>query len=156
MEKKVIKWNRALILNQNGKKNWTPTYRRRIGVQYGAHNTIPQAPGSGENLAWKTFPTIPVATAVLETVRAYRRQSLSYLLQNILGENMFISKEKIWNCYEIPDDVKFLYVVVIRDDVINITDWYLCKILFIACKKAITKNGCKPEPPSFKQWMDIQ
>lgn len=55
--------------------------------------------------------------------------------------------------YEITIDVKVLYFGALREDVINKNN--LCKIMFIAHKKAITKNWYKPEPPSFKQWMDI-
>jgi len=39
--------------------------------------------------------------------------------------------------------------------VINKRDWYLCKILFIAGKKAITENWYKSEPPGLKEWMDL-
>lgn len=39
---------------------------------------------------------------------------------------------------EIPNDVKVLYLFVIREDTIN--NWYLCKILFIASKKSDYKE----------------
>ena len=57
--------------------------------------------------------------------------------------------------YDLAIDVKVLYLGIVRDDVIDKKDWYLCKILFIACKKAITRNWYKPVPPSLQQLRDI-
>ena len=34
-------------------------------------------------------------------------------------------------------------------------DRYLAKILLVTCKKAITRNWCKVEPPSTTQWLEI-
>ena len=56
--------------------------------------------------------------------------------------------------YTIPNNVMVLYFCVLNENVIIKKDWYLCKILLMACKKAITKCWYKTEPPSINQWMD--
>lgn len=56
---------------------------------------------------------------------------------------------------EIPNDVKVLYLGVIREDTINKKTDICVKYCLLPVKKAITKNWYKPEPPSLKQWMHI-
>ena len=63
----------------------------------------------------------------------------------IFWSNICLILKKVLR-YDLPIDVKVLYLGIIRDDVIDKKDWYLCKILFIACKKAIARNWYKPEP----------
>lgn len=60
---------------------------------------------------------------------------------------------KIWG-YTIPNNVMVLYFCVLNENGIVKKDWYLCKILLMACKKATTKCWYKTESPSLSQWMD--
>ena len=56
--------------------------------------------------------------------------------------------------YIVPNNVIVLYFCVLNENVVIKKDWYLCKILLIACKKATTKCWYKTESPSLNQWMD--
>ena len=56
--------------------------------------------------------------------------------------------------YPIPNNVMVLYFCVLNENVVIKKDWYLCKILLMACKKVITKCWYKTEAPSTNQWMD--
>lgn len=56
--------------------------------------------------------------------------------------------------HTIPNNVMFLYFYVLNENGIVKKNWYLCKILLMACKKATTKYWYKTESPSLSQWMD--
>ena len=56
--------------------------------------------------------------------------------------------------YPIPKTCKVMYLGDINKYVLD-SDRYLTKILLIASKKAITRNWCKTDPPTFKQWIEI-
>ena len=56
--------------------------------------------------------------------------------------------------YTIPNNVTVLYFCVLNENVVIKNDWYLCKILLMACKKVITKCWYKTESPSINQWMN--
>lgn len=62
--------------------------------------------------------------------------------------------EKIFS-YRIPRDRQTLYLGLSPEDIIQKKDLYLFKILTLACKKAITRNWLKSDPPSPGQWLDI-
>lgn len=53
-------------------------------------------------------------------------------------------------CYKVPRDLQTMYLGIIQKK-----DPYLFKILTLACKKAITRNWLKYDPPSPGQWLDI-
>ena len=57
--------------------------------------------------------------------------------------------------YRIPRDPKIMYLGLIPEGFVQKKDLYLFKILILACKKAITRNWLKSDPPSPGHWMDI-
>lgn len=71
----------------------------------------------------------------------------------IFWENVCLTMTEMLE-YKFPSNVESLYFCILKDDVIWKKDWYLCKILLMACKKAITKNWYKTESASLNQWMD--
>ena len=48
-----------------------------------------------------------------------------------------------------------MYLGLATEGTIKKKDLYLFKILILACKKAITRNWLKIDPPSPGQWLDI-
>ena len=57
--------------------------------------------------------------------------------------------------YKIPRDPHTLYLGLIREGTIQKKDFYLFKLLILSCKKAMTRNWLKSDPPSPGQWLDI-
>ena len=49
--------------------------------------------------------------------------------------------------YKIPRDPRILYSGLIPEGIIQKKDLYLFKLLTLACKKAITRNWLKSDPP---------
>lgn len=56
--------------------------------------------------------------------------------------------------YIIPKEFKVMYLGNLNKHVVK-DDRYLAKILLVTCKKAITRNWYKAEPPTTTQWMEI-
>lgn len=56
--------------------------------------------------------------------------------------------------YHIPNTFTVLYLGNLEDSVLS-EDLYLCKILLVACKKAVTKNWYQVDPPGKSLWLEI-
>ncbi len=56
--------------------------------------------------------------------------------------------------YRIPRTSLFLLMGNIKG-IVPKSDWYLCKILLVACKKTVTRNWLKDSTLNCKQWFEI-
>lgn len=68
-------------------------------------------------------------------------ESVHNIMKDILG-------------YVIPRECKVMYLGSLNNYVLE-KDRYLTKMLLVTCKKAITRNWCKTEPPTITQWLEI-
>ena len=55
----------------------------------------------------------------------------------------------------IPRDPLVLYLGLLPGNCIHKKDIYLFKIMILACKKAITRNWFRADPPGTGQWLTI-
>lgn len=57
--------------------------------------------------------------------------------------------------YVVPKEAKVVLLGLMPKEAIPPEDSYIFRILTIACKKAITRNWLKKDPPWLEQWLDI-